>query len=307
MFDSRIYTFLTLYEEMNYSRTAERLNMTQPGVSQHIRKLEEHYGVKLFSYEGRELRATREGDVLKRHLDSMLVEERAIMEEFSRSEAVHLRVGATKTIGEFVLVPAVKKFLSDSSHSLDFTIDNTAALLKMLEDGKLDFAVIEGVIDKSRYGWRLFKKEKFVGICGKNHRFAGAGCGGGAGAGGCAGTGEGACAGAAGAGGSNGAKGPVPIEEIFKETLLVREKGSGTRNILERELTDKGFGLHMFRRVTSLGNFSVIMEILEGGSAITFAYKTIAEQRDDLATFQVEGMDLEGEFNFVFCNEKIAS
>ena len=273
MIDTRIFTFLTLYEEMNYSRTAVRLNMTQPGVSQHIRKVEEYYGVKLFTYEGRELKATREADILKRHMDAILVEEAAMAEEFVLPEGIHLKVGATKTIGEFVLVPTVKKFLEDPSHSLDFIIDNTVTLLKMLEDGKLDFAVIEGVIDKSRYGWSLYKKEKFVGICSRNHRFAGR---------------------------------KVSIDEIFKEALIVREEGSGTRYILERELKKHGYGLDQFRRVTSLGNFSVIMEMLECGNAITFAYQPIARQRGDLTTFQIKGIDIEGEFNFVYCNERIA-
>ena len=48
------------------------------------------------------------------------------------------------------------------------------------------------------------------------------------------------------------------------------------------------------------------MEILESGSAITFAYKPIAIQRKDLTTFHVEGLTVEGEFNFVYCNDKIA-
>ena len=273
MLDSRIYTFLSLYQELNYSRTAEKLNMTQPGVSQHIRKLEEYYGVRLFNYEGRVLTVTREGEMLKRHLDSILVEETALMEEFSRPEGLHLRVGATKTIGEFVLVPHVKKFLENPCHSLDYIIDNTENLLKMLENGKLDFAVIEGVIDKSRYGWKLYKKEKFLGICSINHPFAGK---------------------------------TVPLEDIFKEALIIRENGSGTRNILEGVLKARGYGLDLFKRVTSLGNFSVIMEILESGNAITFAYKPIAYQRPDLTTFQVEDLHIEGEFNFVYCNEKIA-
>lgn len=55
MLDYRTETFLTLYEEMNYRRTAERLQMTQPGVTQHIHYLENYYGVKLFVYDGHQL------------------------------------------------------------------------------------------------------------------------------------------------------------------------------------------------------------------------------------------------------------
>lgn len=46
MLDFRMITFRTLYNEMNYRKTAELLNMTQPGVTQHIQYLEKYYGVK---------------------------------------------------------------------------------------------------------------------------------------------------------------------------------------------------------------------------------------------------------------------
>ena len=49
----RITTFLTLYNEMNYRKTARLLNMTQPGVTQHIHYLENFYGIKLFEYNGK--------------------------------------------------------------------------------------------------------------------------------------------------------------------------------------------------------------------------------------------------------------
>ena len=75
MLDYRVLTFLTLYDEMNYRRTAEKLNMTQPGVTQHIHYLEHYYGVKLFSYDGRTLSRTQNAQQLKRYFDSIRAEE----------------------------------------------------------------------------------------------------------------------------------------------------------------------------------------------------------------------------------------
>ena len=65
MLDYRINTFITLYNEMNYRKTAEKLNMTQPGVTQHIHYLEGYYGVKLFEYNGRSLSKTENAEMLK--------------------------------------------------------------------------------------------------------------------------------------------------------------------------------------------------------------------------------------------------
>ena len=51
MLDFRMETFLTVCQFMNFTRASEKLNITQPAVSQHIRFLEEHYHAKLFRYE----------------------------------------------------------------------------------------------------------------------------------------------------------------------------------------------------------------------------------------------------------------
>ena len=273
MLDYRITTFLTLYDEMNYRRTAEKLNMTQPGVTQHIHVLERYYGVKLFLYDGRTLRRTRQAELLKRHVDSMRTEELALREEFVKKEGVQLKIGATKTIGEFVMIPQVRQFLSVPKNNLELMIDNTETLLRMLRRAELDFAVIEGVFDKTRYGYCLFKKENFVGICAKAHPFA---------------------------------HRQVTFAEVLKETLVVREKGSGTRMLLQQAVVEKGFSLGSFARCSSVSNFSVICELVARDNAITFAYEPIARCRDDLATFCVEDMQIVGEFNFVYCNERVA-
>ena len=273
MLDYRVLTFLTLYDEMNYRRTAEKLNMTQPGVTQHIHYLENYYGVKLFEYDGRTLSKTKQAEQLKRHFESVRAEEISLKEDFVQADRLHLRVGATKTIGEFVIVPEVRKFLLHGNHCLDLVVDNTENLLTMLSRGELDFAVIEGVFDKERYPHHLFKKERFVGICGRHHPFAGQ---------------------------------TVSLAEIFREGLIVRERGSGTRRLLEQAIADRGYSLDSFYSCSSISNFSVICELVAKNSAITFAYEPIANSRDDLATITVDGMKIQGEFNFVYTNEKVA-
>ena len=273
MLDYRVLTFLTLYDEMNYRRTAEKLNMTQPGVTQHIHYLENYYGVKLFEYDGRTLSKTKQAEQLKRHFESVRAEEISLKEDLVQADRLHLRVGATKTIGEFVIVPEVRKFLLHGNHCLDLVVDNTETLLAMLSRGDLDFAVIEGVFDKERYPHHLFKKERFVGICGRHHPFVGQ---------------------------------TVSLAEIFREGLIVRERGSGTRRLLEQAIADRGYSLDSFHSCSSISNFSVICELVAKNGAITFAYEPIANSRDDLATFTVDGMKIQGEFNFVYTNEKVA-
>lgn len=273
LLDYRTATFLALYDEMNYRRTAEKLNMTQPGVTQHIHYLEKYYGVKLFEYDGRTLTRTKNAQRLKRYFDSIKAEEADLRDGFVTTPKVRFRVGATKTIGEFVIVPQIRKFLQNPNYELDLVVDNTEVLLGMLEKSQLDFAVIEGVFDKSKYGYHLFQKEAFVGICGKEHPFANK---------------------------------IVTVEQILKEDLVVREQFSGTRTLLHNAITDRGFSFEHFRRCSSVSNFSVICDLVANNNAITFAYHPISQCRKDLATFTVADMQISGEFNFVYCNETIA-
>ncbi|MBE6775009.1 MAG: LysR family transcriptional regulator [Ruminococcaceae bacterium] len=273
MLDYRVRTFLVLYDEMNYRRTAEKLNMTQPGVTQHIHCLENYYGVKLFEYDGRVLSRTNMAERLKRYFDSINAEEADIREKFIPDDTVHMTVGATKTIGEFVIVPEVRSFLKNPKNNLDLIIDNTENLLHMLEKAEIDFAVIEGVFDKSKYGYHLFKKEAFVGVCAKSHPFANR---------------------------------TVTLEESFAEDIVVRESFSGTRTLLYNAITDRGFSLDSFKRCISVSNFSVICDLVANNGAITFAYEPISVCRNDLATFTVADMQISGEFNFVYCNERVA-
>ena len=273
MLDHRIDTFLTLYDEMNYRRTAEKLSMTQPGVTQHIHYLENYYGVKLFQYDGRTLSKTKNAERLKRHFDSIRAEETAVRSLFKPDDMIRLHIGATKTIGEFVIIPEVYRFLQKENHCLELVVDNTEHLLGMLERQELDFAIVEGVFNKEKYGYHLYKKENFVGICAAGHPFAGR---------------------------------TITLEEAFGEEIIVREKGSGTRLLLERAVENRGFSLEHFRRCTAISNFSVICELVVRNQAITFAYEPISRCSPDIATFWIEDMEIKGEFNFVYCNESIA-
>jgi len=152
---------------MNYRRTAELLNMTQPAVTQHIHFLEEQYGCKLFHYDRRTLTMTREAELLQRYAENVLYQEKKLKTELTQNKGVSLSIGATKTIGEYVIGDHVSAFLSEPDHRISVTVENTETLLTDLSAGKIDFALIEGYFDRSRYASRLYRKEPFVGLCGK--------------------------------------------------------------------------------------------------------------------------------------------
>lgn len=275
MLNHRIITFLTLYKEMNYRKTAEKLNMTQPGVTQHIKYLEDFYKVKLFEYDGRNLTKTPNADILKKHMSAIYQQEQELLKEFKHTDKLlTLNVGATKTVGEYIISPIVCRFLSVENHILNLTVDNTHTLLDLLDKGLLDFALIEGSFDKSKYEHHLFRRERFAGVCAKNHKFAGK---------------------------------TVDWNELFGENLILRENGSGTREIFEHILHDAGYRIECFKTASSISNFSLIQRLVSMKLGITFAYHQIVDSDETLTSFEIEGISVASELNYVYSNSYIAA
>ena len=267
MIDTRIETFLTLCRMMNYRKTAEELNMTQPAVTQHIHYLENQYHCKLFLYDRKTLRMTHEAELLKRYAENVLYQERKVAEQLHKHEGFVLSIGATKTIGEYVIADQVSKYLGDPKNRISIEVDNTEHLLRLLSAGELDFALIEGFFDRQQFASRLYRTEPFVGLCGKSHSFAGR---------------------------------TVLLEELWDKNLILREKGSGTRSILEQLLNEKNHTIADFSRVTYIGNFGLMVRLLEKGNSITFAYRAVKNQNENLSVFYVDGWNVIREFNYVF-------
>jgi len=267
MLDYRMNTFLTLCREMNYRKTAEALNMTQPAVTQHIHFLEDYYSCRLFEYDRHVLRLTEKGQLLKVHAENLRYQEQSFEKRLRGDGKITLRIGATKTIGEYVIKNQLSAFLSDERHCAEVYVDNTEKLLGLLKEGKLDFALVEGFFDGREFASKLYSQERFRGLCAKNHPFAGK---------------------------------TVTLPQLLEETLIVREEGSGTRKILERELEEHNLTLGSFRAVNCVNSFSLICALIEAGRGISFAYSAVKEHSDNLASFELEGMNLSHSYCYVY-------
>ena len=276
MLDPKLHTFLVLCETMHYTRAAQRLCVTQPAVTHQIRALEEHYGCRLFSYEGKTLRLTEAGVRLREMARSLAYNSRKMEQAMAIPAPRVLRVGATKTIGEFVIAPLISRFLRRHPEgTVSLTVENTRALLRALEEGRLDFALVEGFFDRERYAVRLYRRESFFGVCAPEHPLAGR---------------------------------TVPLAEVLGERLLVREAGSGTRAILEAALWQNHCTLRSFSGVVEISDFSTIKALVVENLGASFLYAPVVERElaaGKLARFDLAGQALSGAFHFVWLRDNL--
>ena len=265
--EQKLYTFLALCQTMNYRLAAERLHLSQPAVTKQIQSLEQSLQTKLFYYDGHTLHKTEKCLLLERYAISQQYQFEELQLAIADKKRLKLRIGATKTIGDYVLIDAIKNYLSHSSHELSLVVDNTKHLLQMLDENQLDFAVIEGTFSKTKYDSYLLRLEPFVGICAKNSPLCGK---------------------------------HIGIEELLGETIIVREEGSGTRRIFEERLIASGYELSDFFREISISSFVSVKALVADGIGISFLYHSVVSNEENIGTFTVDGITEPHAFHVVY-------
>lgn len=280
MLDFRVMTFLELCNQKNYTKTAEVLNMTQPAVTQHIQYLEREYGKKLFTHKGKKLSLTEAGKLLQQSARTMAADAESIKRQMQQTEQNHRqwRFGATLTVGEYVLPPALAKYLKkDANVSIFMTVENTVTLLAMLEKGEIDFALLEGYFDKQEYDYMLFMQDDFIGVSAPNF--------------------------------FENTEG-LTLEEVVQKPLVVREKGSGTREIFERVLHEHNMSIDHFPLPYQIGNMQAIKYLVQVGCGITFLYRSaVAKELKEGSLVEIPIVDfkLQREYNLVTLKNSLFS
>ena len=271
MIDSRVATFLDVCKTMNYTRTAENLNMTQPAVSQHIRGMEEFYGVKIFSYKNKKLELTNQGKYLKKHLETISHDVKYLQESVQKIKTrTKIKIGATLSIGEFYLPDRLSDFMNRNPKlDISLTIADTRELLFRLDNGDVDFILCEGYFDKNEYGHRLIKREEMCIVCSAEYDI----------------------------------RNIKALKDLFEHPMLCRENGSGTREIFENYLHEYNYSFENFISVSEFTSPHLIKKLLLDGLGISVLYKTVVEeeiQKKLLRVIEIPEFHVSHEFNAVW-------
>ncbi|MBM6801877.1 LysR family transcriptional regulator [Mediterraneibacter glycyrrhizinilyticus] len=276
MLDFRMETFLTVCQCMNFTRASEKLNITQPAVSQHIHFLEKHYNTKLFRYEGKKLKLTGAGEILRNASLTMMHDEISMQNQMQKTdEEEEIHFGATRTVGDVLMGRILERYLRRYPDAkICMIVDNTQELLRKLDEGIIDFALVEGFFQKNEYDHQKYSDENYIAVCAPDYTFN-----------------------------SDKITTDVSVENLFHERLLVREEGSGTREVLERCLDAQNFSIHDFDKVMEVGSLQTIKELTKAGCGITFLYETAVQdelKEGTLKRIPLKSFEISHEFNFIW-------
>ena len=288
MLDFRMETFLTVCQCMNFTRASEKLNITQPAVSQHIHFLEKHYNTKLFRYEGKKLKLTGAGEILRNASLTMMHDEISMQNQMQKTdEEEEIRFGATRTVGDVLMGRILERYLRKYPDAkICMIVDNTQELLRKLDEGTIDFALVEGFFQKNEYDHQKYSDENYIAVCSPDYVWKGKS----------EGTPAGLCE-------SVFSGQTISVENLFHERLLVREEGSGTREVLERCLDAQNFSIRDFDKVMEVGSLQTIKELTKAGCGITFLYETAVRdelREGTLKRIPLKSFEISHEFSFIW-------
>lgn len=195
--------FITVAECKKMNLAAKKLYITQPTVSQAIRELEEHYGVKLFERLSKKLFITDAGKYLLFKAKNLVEQYDALeisMKENYQNES--LRIGASLTVGAILLSDIIND-LEEVNPNLDTFafVNNTSIIEQKLLDSSLDVAIVEGKVKSNDLISIPMIDDYLVLVCGIDHPLAN--------------------------------KTHICLNDLENQKFVVREKGSGTRELLD--------------------------------------------------------------------------
>lgn len=254
--DQQLLVFVTVAEKKNFSRAAEKLHMTQPAVSQYIKLLEREIDTTLLERNNKMVRLTKAGEVVYHHAKEILAlysRMKILVADMMQTAAGPLAIGASYTFGEYVL----PHLIADLRHSYPLitptvTIANTSRISEKVVARQLDIGVVEGEVHSNKLEVQPLADDYMVVVVSKNHPLAD--------------------------------EKQVDFAELADETWIVREEGSGTR-----EMTERMFEEHDFKpqSVMQFGSTQVIKEAVEAGLGISFLSRWALRKELELGTLRI--------------------
>jgi LysR family transcriptional regulator, transcriptional activator of the cysJI operon len=252
----RLRVFREVALQQHFRRAAEALHISQPAVTQQIKALEDELGAAVFDRSGGRVRLTVAGEALLLRAEeseralSLAMEELAAMEGKLRGR---LRVAASTTIAQYLLPGVLAEFARQHpSVALELESANTARVATAVSDGEAMLGLVEGPVHRQQLHVSPWIEDELVLVVAATHAWT---------------------------------QRKIGLAELAEEPLLVRELGSGTREVLEDALA--GAGAPPIAPRMELGSTETLLACVEAGLGVGFASRFALQRQLSLHTLAV--------------------
>ncbi|PWW08741.1 LysR family transcriptional regulator [Paenibacillus cellulosilyticus] len=269
--------FVTTAEQRNFSRAAELLNLSQPGVSLHIRNLENEFGTKLMIRSPKLVKLTEAGEILyKRAKEILALYEAAKQDIYRLHDRVtgSLHIGGSFTIGEYILPRLLASFAEQYPQvEMDLTIGNTEAIIQSIRESKLDLGLVEGEVTATDLIVTPYMRDEMILVAAAGH--------------------------------------PLSSLKLIKQDALhhqvwvLREGGSGTRAFVDQFMEQAALDV---KRSYVFNSSQGVKEAVSAGLGIAIVSRLIVQREleaGEIVEIPIEGVRLERSFSLIRTKEQV--
>ncbi|MBA54887.1 MAG: LysR family transcriptional regulator [Pseudomonadales bacterium] len=270
----QLQVFLATAHFQNISKAANSLAMSQSAASSALSELETQFDIKLFDRIGKRLQLNALGHALRGQAEALLRQAEDLEIALQQHSAVgHLKVGATLTIGNYLAVHIMSRFLQDKPEArVELDVANTASIARKVKNFELDLGLIEGELSDPELEIIPWMRDELIAFCAPEHPYAG--------------------------------KKRLNDRDILKVQWILREQGSGTRQTFDWAM--HGI-LPQLNVLLELQHTEAIKRAVEAGLGIGCLSRVALKEafaRGSLVPLPMPHRNLQREFYFILHRQK---
>jgi DNA-binding transcriptional LysR family regulator len=261
----------------NFSETAKALHMSQPSVSLQIRQLEESLNTQLFNRTTKKVYLTPAGELLFKAAKTILQQVNETKKELQQlTQSIHgnLIIGASQTIGEYILPYLFGTFKQKFPNvNINLKIYNSQQIVDKLNDEEINLGFIESMISYPEFVQESFLEDELI-IISSDY-----------------------------IGGSTYENPYISVEELFTLPFILREQGSGTRQVIEETLRQNNLNPTKLNVILELENTESIKSAVESGMGISIISKVAVQKELSLKTLKrlwIKDLNLKRSLYYIF-------
>ncbi|MBI5181643.1 MAG: LysR family transcriptional regulator [Nitrospirae bacterium] len=275
MQDHKLKVFRAVAETGSFSKASKLVNLTQPAVSLQIQALEELYEAALFERTGKIITLTPAGKLLYKYAQDILNLYSTVEKEINNLTGLskgNLQVGASSTIGNYLLPTVIIAFRKKYPKiDVNLLVSNTKGIVEMLNSGNIDIGLVEGDVSRQSLEIEKLLDDELVLIMSPDHPWV--------------------------------KRKNISISELVTQPVIMREDGSGTRQMIEKHLINNKISLSDLKISLVLGSTEAIKTAVEHGMGVSILSNWTVKKEAQFGTIKTNSfkdLQLTRSFTIIF-------
>lgn len=275
MFNFRLQVFYSVASNLSFTKAADELYITQPAVTKNIKELENNLKVNLFERNKGGITLTKAGKLLMKYTETFFEQEKELeykMGMLRHSLSGNLRLGASTTIGQYILPTILAEFTKTNSNiEVSLLSKNSEEIEKDVLSRDIDLGIIEGNSRKKEFKYIPFMKDEIVAVAHTKQPIS--------------------------------ELAELSLDELTKTPIVLREIGSGSLDVIMSKLKTQKIRMKDLNVKMHLGSTESIKTFLRNSNCIGFAsIHAISHEivNGEFKIIDIKGLDITRMFNFIY-------